>query len=111
MLDELSGQEGRALEERVVRALDRVPEVKGMIPEDFAAKVASRAPAREVRLTPTHTARNVTIVCVVVLMLAIVGLAMSNREQSLMVQAVEWCLFAQLLLMSVWLGTRSWGER
>ena len=115
MLDEGMSREEmdvRALDERVVRALERVPDAAVSIPADFAARVAGQVPAsRPVSFTPTHNGRTVMVVSVVVLLVALLALAHAGAERSVFGLAVEWFLFAQFLALAVWLGTRSWGVR
>ena len=45
--------EERALDARIVAALERVPEVSQSIPADFAARVAAQVPARRAVVGPT----------------------------------------------------------
>jgi hypothetical protein len=102
----------RALDERVVRALERVPDAAVSIPADFAARVAAKVPAsRPVSLTPRHNGRTVMVVSVVGLLVMLLGLAHVGAERSVYGRAVEWLLYAQFLALAVWLGTRSWGLR
>jgi hypothetical protein len=104
--------DARALDERAVRVLERVPDATVSIPAGFAARVAAQVPAsRPVSLTPTHNGRRVMVVCGVVLMVALLALAFGHTERTVFGLAVEWFLYAQFLVLAVWLGTRSWGLR
>ena len=45
-VDELREMEERALDIKIVAALERAPEVSQLIPADFAARVAASVPSR-----------------------------------------------------------------
>jgi len=92
-----------ALEERVVRALERVSEVR--IPAEFAARVAVRVPVRkEIAARPARYGMMAMRISVVVLVLALVVVAMHVGGRSVFVIALEWVLCAELVALAVWLG-------
>lgn len=101
----------KLLEEHVIRVLERVPDVSEMIPADFAARVAKRVPDRRaVAVTPTHYGRNAMIFCGVVLFVVLLALTATGVEHSRVGLILELCLFAQFVMLAIWLGTRRWGE-
>jgi len=101
----------KSLDERVAGALEQVPDVAGLIPEDFAARVAGRVPVKKsVSVTPTHYGRWVMLVCGVVLLVVMVGLASIGMMRSTFGILFEWFLCVQFLVLAFWLGTRRWRE-
>ena len=103
--------EDRLMDERVVRALEHVPDVGEMIPADFAARVVARVPARKnVSVTPTYYGRKMMMICGVVLLVLLVFLASHGMDRSTIGAVVEWCLVTQFLALAIWLGTRRLGE-
>lgn len=101
----------KLLDERVVRVLERTPDVSEVIPADFAARVAKRVPARRpVAVTPTYYGRKAMIFCGVALFVVLVALATRGVERSTIGLVLEWSLFAQFVTLAIWLGTRRWGE-
>ncbi|HEX7157786.1 MAG TPA: hypothetical protein VF214_02135 [Edaphobacter sp.] len=106
-----SVSEDRLLDERVVNALERVPEVDGLIPADFAARVAERVPVRKnISVTPTYYGRKMMVICGVVLLVLLALLAAKGMDRSTIGAVVEWCLVTQFIVLAIWLGTRRWGE-
>jgi hypothetical protein len=92
-----------ALEERVVRALERVPKVT--IPAEFAARVAGRVPVRkEIAARPARYGLMAMRISVVVLVLALVVVAMHAGGRGVFGIALEWVLCAELVALAVWLG-------
>ncbi len=92
-----------ALEERVVRALERVPEVR--IPAEFAARVAGRLPVRRAfAARPARYGLMAMRPSVVVLVLALVAVAMHAGGRGVFGIALEWVLCAELVALAVWLG-------
>ena len=92
-----------ALEERVVRALERVPEVR--IPADFAARVAGRLPERRAfAVRPARYGLMTMRISMAVLVLALVVVAMHSGGRSVFGLALEWVLCAELVGLAVWLG-------
>ena len=92
-----------ALEERVVRALERVPEVR--IPAEFAARVAGRVPKRrEIAVRPARYGLMAMRISVAVLVLALVVVAMHATVRSVIGIALEWVLCVELVTLAVWLS-------
>ena len=91
------------LEERVVRALERVPEVT--IPAEFAARVAGRVPVRkEIAARPARYGLMAMRVSVVVLVLALAAVAMHSGGRSVFGIALEWVLCAELVALAMWMS-------
>jgi hypothetical protein len=92
-----------ALEERVTRALEQVPEVR--IPADFAARVAGRLPVRRAfAARPAHYGLMTMRISMAVLVLALVVVAMHSGGRSVFGITLEWVLCAELVGLAVWLG-------
>jgi len=92
-----------ALEERVVRALERVPEVR--IPAEFAARVVAQVPKRkEIAVRPARYGLMAMRTSVAVLVLALVVVAMHATVRSVIGIALEWVLCAELVALAVWLS-------
>jgi hypothetical protein len=93
-------REIQQLDQRIVRALETVPEPT--IPVDFAARVASRLPAaRPVSLTPTHYGRTAMLICMVVTLAALVTLAVHTTGHATF-GLLESLLFTQFIVLAVW---------
>jgi len=106
MVEELEREE-RALDQRILGALERAPEVS--IPADFAARVAAKVPARRsVPVTPARWGRLTMRVSLAVLLVAMVLVAVKDGGRTAMGSAVEWTLCTQFLAFAVWLGVRRW---
>jgi hypothetical protein len=102
----------QTLDERIVRALEMSPDAAPFIPDDFAARMAARVPARQaISLTPTHYGRNVMLVSMAVLLAVLLFLARGGSNNSPLGILWEWCLCAQLIALAVWLSVRRWGLR
>ena len=112
MGDEMSAQD-RALvkmDARLVRALEARPAVE--IPAGFAARVAGQLPERRsVSLTPTYYGRNVMVACMVVLGVALLGLALDRTGGTTLGVALEWFVCAQFVALAMWLGVWRRGLR
>jgi len=112
MGDEMTAEE-RALVEmdaRLVRALEARPAVE--IPAGFAARVAGQLPERRsVSLTPTYYGRNVMVACMVVLGVALLGLALDRTGGTTLGVALEWFVCAQFVALAMWLGVWRRGLR
>jgi len=112
MGDEMTAEE-RALAEldaRLVRALEARPAVE--IPAGFAARVAGQLPERRsVSLTPTYYGRNVMVACMVVLGVALLGLALDRTGGTTLGVALEWFVCAQFVALAMWLGVWRRGLR
>jgi predicted phage tail protein len=93
-----------ALEERVTRALERVPEVT--VPAEFAARVALQVPMRrEIAAMPARYGLMAMRISMAVLMIALVVVAMhAGGRSSIFGIAFEWMLCAELVGLAVWLG-------
>jgi hypothetical protein len=92
-----------AFDARLTRALERPPEPR--IPAAFAARVASRVPARKpFSITPTHYGRRVALFSLVALLAALLATAPHGSGSSVWGLALEWLLAAQFLALVVWLG-------
>lgn len=95
----------RALDERIVRELERVPDLSSSISADFAARVAARVPARRVVTeTPTRYGRAVMWVSLAALFIVLLVLAGLGLGRSALGVAIEWCLCAQFLGIAVWMA-------
>ncbi len=112
MLDERMNEEQmdmRALDERIVRALEMCPDSVSFIPDDFAVRMAAQIPARRaVSLTQTHYGRNVMLISMAVLLVVLLFLARGGPDHSALGIVLEWCLCAQLIALAVWLSVRRW---
>ena len=110
-IEELAQEmEERALDMRVISALEAVPDLSDSIPADFAARVAAKVPARRTAIAaavPTHVGRVVMWVCLAVLLIAMLFVG-RGAEHSVVSTVVVWTLFAQFLGLAVWLGVRQW---
>jgi len=92
-----------ALEERMVRALERVPEVT--IPADFAARVAGRLPVRRaIAVTPARYGLLAMRICMALLVLALVVVAMHSGARSVFGIVLEWVLCAELVALAMWMS-------
>ena len=92
-----------ALEERVVRALERVPEVT--IPAEFAARVAAQVPVRRtVSMTTSHYGLMAMRTSMAVLVIALVGVAMHATGRGMFGVVMEWVLCAELIALAVWMS-------
>ncbi len=105
--DKLSQSAMEHLDQRIVRALETVPEPQ--IPADFATRVASRLPARlPVSLTPTHYGQNAMLIGTVVSLVGLLVLALHSTALHSTGHAtlglLESLLFAQFIALAVWLS-------
>jgi hypothetical protein len=97
------------LDQRLVRALETVPEPE--IPADFAARVASRLPARRpVSLTPTHYGQNAMLAGIVVILAALIVLALHSTGHATF-GLLESVLFAQFIALAIWFTVWRYGLR
>jgi len=92
------------LEERVVRVLERVPEVR--IPAGFAARVAGQVPERRAfAVRPARYGLMAMRISVAVLVIALVVVAMlAGGRSSVFGIALEWVLCAELVALAVWMS-------
>jgi hypothetical protein len=89
------------LEMRVLRALEAKPGVS--VPADFAARVASRVPARRLgAVAPARYGMIAMRVAMAVLVVALVIVAMRSGDRGAVGLAVEWILGAQLVALAMW---------
>jgi hypothetical protein len=101
--------EERALDKRIVAALERAPDLSGSIPADFAERVAAKAPARRpVVVRATQYGRKVMWCSLAVLFVVLVVLALRGAERSTIETTVEWTLYAQFVAIATWLAVRRW---
>ena len=92
-----------ALDDRIVGALEAKPEVS--IADRFAARVASRLPARSgVVVTPARYGRMAVRIGIALLLAALVVVAMRSAGRSALGIALEWVLCGQVVGLSLWLG-------
>ena len=78
---------------------------------DFAARVASRLPARRpVSLTPTHYGQNAMLAGIVVILAALVVLALRSTGHATL-GLLESLLFAQFIALAVWFTVWRYGLR
>ena len=92
------------LDERLIRALETVPEPQ--IPADFAARVASQLPAkRPVSLTPTHYGYTAILLGMVATLVAMVVFALHTTGHAAF-GLPESLLLTQFIALVVWLSVR-----
>jgi hypothetical protein len=93
------------LDQRVIRALEASPEPQ--IPDDFAARVASRVPAsRPLSVTPTRYGHNAILISIAVLFAALFALAPHAVNRSVVGLTIECLLCAQFIGLTIWLSIR-----
>ena len=105
----------RAFDARIVAGLERVPDLTAAIPEDFAAKVAARVPAKKVQsarrfaaVRTTHYGRFAMWAGLAVLL--VLTVFASRGSLSVVSMTVEALLFMEFAAIAVWLALRSWRE-
>ena len=99
----------RDLDERLIRALETVPDPQ--IPADFAARVASRLPARRpVSLTATHYGQNAMLLGIVATLAVLLVLALRTTGHASF-GLLEWFLFAEFIALTVWFSVWRYGLR
>jgi hypothetical protein len=98
------------LDQRILRALETAPSVE--IPADFAARVASRLPARRrpVSLTPTHYGQNAVFLGMILTLVVLIALTLHNGRHATFGLA-ESLLLTQFLALTVWLSVRRYSVR
>jgi hypothetical protein len=97
--DNLSQSAMEHLDPRIVRALETAPEPQ--IPADFAARVASRLPARRPVSTPTHYGQNAMLIGTVVSLVALLVLALHSTGRATF-GLPESFLLTQFIVLAVW---------
>lgn len=101
--------EERALDERIVAALESRPDPEISIPADFAARVAEKVPAKRViPVSTTHYGQKAMWGTLVLLFVGLVVTAANGFGRSTVGSVIEWLLCAQFLALVVWLGVRRW---
>jgi hypothetical protein len=96
------------LDQRILRALEAVPEIH--IPADFASRVAGQLPARlPVSITPTHYGYTAMLIGLLVTLGALVAVALHTTGQATF-GLTESLLFAQFIALAVWFSVwrHSW---
>ncbi len=102
-----------ALDLRLVRALEDRPQLS--VDRDFAARVAAQVTPRRITayrlrhkmsLTPRNYGRNMMIVCLLALAIAMVAIPMVGLYRAPVVEAVDWLLCAQFICLVAWLRWR-----
>ena len=101
-----SAEESKALDARITHALERVPTVS--IPADFAAMVARDLPVLNVpEVKATHYGRNASVLCFVVLIIALLLLAPTAGRGSVAMICLQWILCFQFALLAAWIVSKS----
>ena len=107
--DNLSQSAIDQLDQRIVRALETAPQPQ--IPADFAARIASRLPARRpVSLTPTYYGKSAMLIGTLVTLAALLALALHPTGNTTF-GFLESFLFAQFIALAVWLTVWRYGLR
>jgi hypothetical protein len=102
--DNLSPTAMEQLDQRLIRALETVPEFK--IPADFAARVASQLPAkRPVSLTPTYYGYTAMLLGIVATLAAMVVFALHSTSH-VAFGLPESLLLTQFIVLAIWLSVR-----
>jgi hypothetical protein len=97
------------LDERLIRALETVPDPQ--IPADFAARVASRLPARRpVSLTATHYGQNAMLLGIVATLAVLLVLALHTAGHA-SYGLLETFLLAEFIALTVWFSVWRYGLR
>lgn len=92
------------LDDRILRALEVAPELQ--ISADFAARVASKLPARRpVCLTPTYYGRNAMLIGMFATFVALLALTLHHGSHAVFGLAQS-LLLAQFVAFAVWLSVR-----
>jgi len=96
----------RSMDLRIVCALEQAPPVR--IPDDFAARVASRVPAHTVRVRAARIrARRigfrVAAACLILLAVSMLALAPRTAHNTFYI-ALQWTLAGQFCLLSAWIA-------
>ena len=98
--DNLSQSAMEHLDQRIVRALETAPEPQ--IPADFAARVASRLPARRpVSLAPTHYGYTAMLIAIVATFVALLAFALHTTGRATF-GLPESFLLTQFIVLAVW---------
>ncbi|MBS1820642.1 MAG: hypothetical protein JST61_01495 [Acidobacteria bacterium] len=100
----------RVLDERIVREIERQPDLATSIPADFAARVAAQIPSKRpvAVVETTHYGRTAMWASLAALLVAFVVAAVRGAGHSPIGAAIEMTLYMQFLAIAVWLGVRRW---
>jgi hypothetical protein len=99
----------RDLDERLIRALETVPDSR--VPADFAARIASRLPARRpVSLTATHYGQNAMLLGIVATLAVLLVMALHAAGHASF-GLLESFLLAEFLALTVWFSILRFGMR
>jgi len=102
-------QEVDPLDRQLTEALEAVPHI--VIPDDFAARVMNRVPARTVwtHSLPARVSvgRRVALIAAGVLLIAMLGFAAPTHDANQLTRtAAEWAFAAEFAVLTVWLSLR-----
>ena len=108
-IEELAHEMERALDIKIVAALERVPDVSPSVPADFAARVAASVPSRRsIAAMPSRWGRTMMWVSLAVSLVVLAFAAGGRVGQSVGVTTAVWTLYLESLAIAVWLGVRRW---
>ena len=97
------------LDQRLIRALEIMPDPQ--IPADFAARVASRLPARRpASVTATHYGKNAMLLGIVATLAVLLVLALHTTGHATF-GILESFLLAEFIALTVWLSVWRYGLR
>jgi hypothetical protein len=107
MAEDKMNPASQALERKIVMALEKAPHL--VIPEGFAARVASALPAQPALLvTPARYGVRAGLACLVALMVLMLAAAPRAMGSSVLWLSIESIFCAQFALLAVWLVARSY---
>ena len=92
------------LDERIVRALERAPDVT--VPAEFAARVAGRLPERRAfAVRPARYGLMAMRISMAALVIALLLVAMyAGQRGNVVARSMEWLLCIELVGLAVWQG-------
>lgn len=106
---ELNSVLNQDMDERLIRALESVPDPQ--IPAGFAARVASRLPAkRPLSLTATHYGQNAMLLGIVAILATLLVLALNTTGHASF-GLPESILLAEFIALTVWFSVWRYGLR
>ncbi|MDE1175477.1 MAG: hypothetical protein PW789_02615 [Edaphobacter sp.] len=109
--EKLRLMEERAFDERVISVLEKGPDFTVTIPEDFAARVAAKAPVkRPVSVRATSYGRASMWIGLAALLAVLMAVSASRLGQTMGTMTVECVLLAQFVAIVGWLSVRRWRE-
>jgi hypothetical protein len=107
--DNLSQSAAEHLDQRILRALEAASEPQ--VPADFAARVASRLPARRpVSLTPTHYGYTAMLIGMAATFVALLAFALHTTGRATF-GLPESFLLTQFIVLAVWFSAWRHGLR